>query len=222
VTGAAVIDGQDEDEWLTPYHEGRATVDEDGRYPFAVAPCVVRRLTAYKWRNTLSLFRLRPCNQLLSLAARRREPAFARLTVIKCEVMMKRLVAAALLLFPSIAQAEYFDTGNDLWGLCTDNVSGHNYLCIGMSTAYFDMMHATGYRCAVPAVDREKVRDTVLKYLTDNPDKRNLPASELAIASLKTAFQCVEPAPPQATRPAAPAPKAGKPKGGPILLTPQQ
>jgi hypothetical protein len=77
----------------------------------------------------------------LSLAARHREPAFASLTGIKCEVMMKRLVIAALLLFPSIAHAEYFDTGNDLWGLCTDNVSGHNYLCIGMSTAYFDMMH---------------------------------------------------------------------------------
>jgi hypothetical protein len=165
VTGAAVIDGQDEDEWLTPYHERRATVDEDGHYSFAVAPCVVRRLTA------------------------------------------------------GIAQAEYFDTGNDLWGLCTDNVSGHNYLCIGMSTAYFDMMLATGYRCAAPAVDREKVRDVVLKYLTDNPDKRGQPASELAIASLKTAFQCVEPAPPQAARPASSAPKAGKPKG-PVMLVP--
>jgi hypothetical protein len=38
------MDGQDEDEWLTPYHEWRATVDEDGHYSFAVAPCVVRRL----------------------------------------------------------------------------------------------------------------------------------------------------------------------------------
>jgi hypothetical protein len=136
--------------------------------------------------------------------------------------MMKRLVAAALLLFPGIAQAEYFDTGNDLWGLCTDNASGHNYLCIGMSTAYFDMMLATGYRCAMPAGDREKVRDVVLKYLTDNPDKRGQPASELAIASLKTAFQCVEPAPPPTTRPTIATPKSGKPKGksGPILLTP--
>jgi hypothetical protein len=155
-------------------------------------------------------------------AAPHHEPAFARLTVINCEVMMKRLVAAALLFFPGIVHAEYFDTGADLWNLCTDNASGHNYLCIGMSTAYFDMMHATGYRCAMPAADREKVRDVVLKYLTDNPDKRGQPASELAIASLKTAFQCVELAPPQAMRPTASAPKPGKPKGGPILLTPQR
>jgi hypothetical protein len=136
--------------------------------------------------------------------------------------MMKRLVAAALLFFPDIAHAEYFDTGADLSNLCTDNASGHNYLCMGMSTAYFDMMRATGYRCAAPAADREKVRDVVLRYLTDNPDKRNQPASELAITSLKTAFQCVEPAPPQLTRPTITTPKSGKPKGrnGPILLTP--
>jgi hypothetical protein len=36
------------------------------------------------------------------------------------------------------------------------------------------------------------VRDVVL---SDNPGKRNLPASELAITSLKTAFQCIGPRP---------------------------
>jgi hypothetical protein len=130
--------------------------------------------------------------------------------------MMKRLVAAALFLFPGIAQAEYFDTGNDLWNVCTDNVAGHNYLCIGMSTAYFDTMLATGYQCAVPAGDRGQVRDVVLKYLSDNPGMRNMPASELAVTSLTTAFQCVKPVAPQPTT------STGKPKakGGPILLTP--
>ena len=42
------------------------------------------------------------------------------------------------------------------------------------------------------------MRDAVLRYLAENPDKRNQPASELALTSLKTAFQCVEPAPPVA------------------------
>jgi hypothetical protein len=135
--------------------------------------------------------------------------------------MMKRLVVAALLLFPGIAQAEYFDTGNDLWGLCTDNFPGHNYLCVGLPAAYFDMMRATGYQCATTGVDRERVRDAVLKYLTDNPDKRDRPASELAIASLKIAFQCVEPAPPLATRPTKSTPRPGKP-AGPVVLTPNQ
>jgi hypothetical protein len=135
--------------------------------------------------------------------------------------MMKGLVAVALLLFPNIAQAEYFDTGNDLWNLCTDNFPGHNYLCVGLPAAYFDMMRATGYQCATTGVDRERVRDAVLKYLTDNPDKRNQPASELAITSLKTAFQCVEPAPPQTARSAASALRSGKPKG-PVVLTPKQ
>jgi hypothetical protein len=135
--------------------------------------------------------------------------------------MMKRFVAAALFLFPGIAQAEYFDTGNDLWNLCTDNAPGHNYLCIGISTAYFDMMLATGYRCATPAVDRGQARDAVLKYLSDNPEKRNLPASELAITSLKTAFQCVGPAPAQTTSPTLSTPRSGKPKG-PVLLTPNR
>jgi Rap1a immunity proteins len=101
---------------------------------------------------------------------------------------MKRFVAAVLFLFPGIAQAEYFDTGNDLWNVCTDNAPGHNYLCIGMSAAYFDMMLATGYRCATPAADRGQARDAVLKYLADNPGMRNMPASELAITSLAAAF----------------------------------
>jgi hypothetical protein len=135
--------------------------------------------------------------------------------------MMKRFVAAALLLFPSIAQAEYFDTGEDLWNLCTDKFPGHNYLCIGLPAAYFDMMRATGYRCATTGVDREQVRDAILKYLSDNPEKRSLPASELAITSLKTAFQCVEPAPPPITSPTRSTPRPGKPKG-PILLTPNR
>lgn len=134
---------------------------------------------------------------------------------------MKRFVAAALFLFPGIAQAEYFDTGADLWNICTDNAPGHNYLCIGMSTAYFDMMLAAGYRCATPVVDRGQVRDVVLKHLSDNPGMRNLPASELAFTSLKTALQCVAPAPAQIAGPAKATPRSGIPKG-PILLTPNR
>jgi hypothetical protein len=131
--------------------------------------------------------------------------------------MMKRFVVAALFLFPGIAQAEYFDTGNDLWNVCTDNVAGHNYLCIGMSAAYFDMMLATGYRCATPVTDRGQVRDVVLKQLSDNPAMRSMPASELAVTSLTAAFQCARPAP----APPLP-PRSGKAKaiGGPVLLTP--
>jgi hypothetical protein len=129
--------------------------------------------------------------------------------------MMKLFVAAALLLFPGIAQAEYFETGNDLWGLCTDKFPGHEYLCLGLPAAYFDMMQAAGYQCATTGVAREQVRDAVFKYLVDNPDKRNQPASQLALTSLKAAFQCVEPAPVTRT----PAPRSGKPKG-PVVLTP--
>jgi hypothetical protein len=133
--------------------------------------------------------------------------------------MMKRFVAAALFLFPGIAHAEYFDTGDDLWNLCTDKFPGHNYLCIGLPAAYFDMMLATGYRCAAPGVAREQVRDAVLKYLSDNPEKRKLPAAELAITSLTTAFQCVAPAAAQIASPIVSTPRSGKPKD-PILLTP--
>jgi len=133
---------------------------------------------------------------------------------------MKRFVAAALFLFPGVAQADYFDTGNDLWGLCTDKFPGHDYLCLGLPAAYFDMMLATGYQCAATGLAREQVRDAVLKYLSDNPDKRNQPASQLAVASFKTAFQCVEPAPGPTARLTLSAPRPGKPKG-PVVLTPK-
>jgi hypothetical protein len=81
------------------------------------------------------------------------------------------------------------------------------------------MMLATGYRCAATGVAREQVRDAVLKYLSDNPEKRKLPASELAITSLTTAFQCLAPAAAQIASPIVSTPRSGKPKG-PILLTP--
>jgi hypothetical protein len=84
-----------------------------------------------------------------------------------------------------------------------------------MPAAYFDMMLATGYQCAGTGLAREQVRDAVLKYLSDNPDKRSQPASQLALTSLKTAFQCVEPV----TRPTLSTPRSGKPKG-PVVLTP--
>jgi Rap1a immunity proteins len=149
------------------------------------------------------------------------QSASARVTSVICEVMMKRFLAAALFLFPGIAQAEYFDTGDDLWNLCTDKFPGHNYLCIGLPAAYFDMLLATGYRCASTGIDRERVRDVVLKYLSDNPEKRNMPASELAITSLTTAFQCVRPAPAQTTSPTISTPRSSKPKG-PLLLNPNR
>jgi hypothetical protein len=151
--------------------------------------------------------------------------AFARLNkVSNCEVMMKRLLAAALLLFPGIAEAQYFDTGEDLWGVCTDNAPGHNYLCVGMSTAYFDMMLAMGYRCATPVVERAKLRDAVVRYLEVNAGMRSKPASELAMTSLTAAFQCAVPAPAPIAGPARSPPRSAKPaaKGGPIVITPDR
>ena len=124
--------------------------------------------------------------------------------------MMRRLVAVALLLFPGIAQAQYFDTGEDLWNVCTDNAPGHNYLCAGMSTAYFDMMLAMGYRCAAPVAERLKVRDAVVRYLEVNSGMRSKPAAELAMTSLATAFQCAVPAP---GRPGCPAWAPRSPRG---------
>jgi hypothetical protein len=137
------------------------------------------------------------------------------------EIMMKRLVAVALLLFPGIAAAQYFDTGDDLWNVCTDNAPGHNYLCAGMSTAYFDMMLAMGYRCAAPAVERIKVRDAVVRYLEVNTGIRSKPASELAMTALTAAFQCAVPAPAPVAS-AKSTPRSGRPaaKGGPIVITP--
>jgi Rap1a immunity proteins len=132
---------------------------------------------------------------------------------------MKRLVSAAFLLFAGVAHAEYFETGNDFSGICTDKFPGHDHLCLGMSAAYFDMMLASGYQCAATGIAREQVRDTLLKYLSDNPDQRNQPASQLALTAWKGAFQCAVPVPPPVTRPTASKAQSGKAKG-PVVLTP--
>jgi hypothetical protein len=138
------------------------------------------------------------------------------------EAKLKYLVAALLFVFPSFVHAAYFDTGDDVWNLCTDNAPGHNYLCIGMSTAYFDMMLAAGYRCDATVHDRTQLRDTFLKYLSDHPGMRNMPASELAVSSWTAAFQCLRPAPPMAAIASLPSKRSSQPKvkGGPIVLTP--
>ncbi len=129
---------------------------------------------------------------------------------------MRWLAVAALLVFPSLAQAKYFDTGGDLWNVCTDNAPGHDYLCLGMATAYFDMMVATGYQCVAQASERTQVRDVVIKYLADNPGMRTMPASELAITSFATAFLCTKPAPPPPPMASAKA----KTKSAPVSLSP--
>ena len=81
----------------------------------------------------------------------------------------------------------------------------------------FDKIHDSDYQPAIKAGMAEQIKE--IRAIADNPDQRNQPASQLALTSLKVAFQCVEPSPPPTARPTASKAQSGKAKG-PVVLTP--
>lgn len=110
---------------------------------------------------------------------------------------MKRinLAAAALVMTATQAYAEYFDNGNKLLARCKDPSPTQEMSCIGTVSGMQDMMVALGYVCQIDGVNREQLKDVLVKYLIDAPEQRNQPAAVLAIRAFQRAFACKRPKP---------------------------
>jgi hypothetical protein len=99
---------------------------------------------------------------------------------ISLSVLLLSLTAA-----PSQA---HFMTGNDLVEICNEKVP---LLCRGVIAGYFDTMGALGYTCeSVEHVTLTQTVSVVRKYLQDNPQDLNVPATYLGINAIQNAFKC--------------------------------
>lgn len=93
-----------------------------------------------------------------------------------------------------------FVEGNQLHSWCSRQADGPSAMCFGYIIGIADGMEliagvADGDVRSVcyPAdgVTLGQVRDVVIKYLADNPDKRHFPASYLVQNALSAAFPCM-------------------------------
>jgi hypothetical protein len=101
--------------------------------------------------------------------------------------MRVALIAIALLI-STLGARGYFDDGNDLLRICAHDALG---MCMGQITGHYDMMVAVGFVCAnTKGVNKQQVKDIVLKYLRDHPAKRHQPSASLTIAAMTDAFNC--------------------------------
>jgi len=109
-------------------------------------------------------------------------------------------VMAVALFWSASVFAEFpmgsFETGNDLFGVCSD---GREYLqgyCQAYVVGVADAMKANGYpipSACIPKgehVKSEQVRDVVVQYLTAQPEIRHQAAAGHALVALQAAFPC--------------------------------
>lgn len=84
-----------------------------------------------------------------------------------------------------------FDNGNELLRNCTIKGEFAGGLCYGLITGYYDGIRLS-YKCTKddPKINRQQIRDIVVKFLKDHPEARHLPAAYLAARAFVEAFDC--------------------------------
>jgi Rap1a immunity proteins len=92
---------------------------------------------------------------------------------------------------PSVARADRVG-GNDLFKFCSANP---DLTCLAYTVAIADALSApnviNGYRACIPlSVTNGQVRDVVLLYMKQHPEKRHYGAAGLVAGALAEAFPC--------------------------------
>jgi Rap1a immunity proteins len=108
---------------------------------------------------------------------------------MQIRMLVLAAVIAAATAHARAASANYFLTGNALYGWCTSGSEA----CVGYVMGVMDQLEATrasGNRqpCVRNGVSGDQAKDVVLKYLTDYPQFRDREASVLVVAAIATAF----------------------------------
>ena len=113
-------------------------------------------------------------------------------------------VMAVALFWSASVFAEFpmgsFETGNDLFGVCSDGREFLQGYCQGYAVGVADVatamnaMKENGYpipsACIPKQVKTEQVRDVVVQYLNAHPEKRHEPAAARTLIALQAAFPC--------------------------------
>src|ERR1700722_9129009 len=84
------------------------------------------------------------------------------------------IFATVFLLSPTFAfSARGFVTGNDLFSKCSSN----SPLCMGYVAGVSDVMSTNGDICLPNDATLQQIVDTVVKYLSDHPERQHYSAS---------------------------------------------
>jgi hypothetical protein len=113
------------------------------------------------------------------------------------------LVVAAGLLWPISVFSEttthdtvVFVLGKDLFGFCSDRSANSQSFCNGYlagmvdALGVFNAMGAAKIACVQQNTTNDRVKDTVMQYLTAHPEKRDLAAAGEGLIALQAAFPC--------------------------------
>jgi len=113
------------------------------------------------------------------------------------------MILAALALAASMAQPaqqahDYFATGNGLQATCAEDGPAYNQgACLGFIVGATSMALALDERppahkriCLPDGVYHDQLRDVVLKYIQENPARRQWRAEALTYLALATTFPC--------------------------------
>ena len=110
---------------------------------------------------------------------------------------MLRLSLVLMLFMGSPARAgESFFTGNTLLSLCNDNGSDVNWgrcsgYVEGISDSFSGGGNISGWKaCLSGNITSDQIRDIVVRFLVNHPEKRHYAASGLVAAALEEAFPC--------------------------------
>lgn len=106
---------------------------------------------------------------------------------------IKTSVAAAVVMLSSWQAVAYpvFQTGNELFMKCENNVWIDEGFCNGFVSGVADTLSMTGKAVCFPAnVTVGQAQAVVVSYLRIHPQDRHLAASSLVAAALKEAFPC--------------------------------
>jgi len=98
-----------------------------------------------------------------------------------------------VLLLSTTARAASFLIGNDLYRLCQS--AERNGLCTGYIMGVVDYLNADREflkkaGCVPAGVASDRVRDVVVKYLSDNPQVRDLPAWGAVVHAVTQTWSC--------------------------------
>jgi hypothetical protein len=108
---------------------------------------------------------------------------------------MKRIIliaAIALGACPGVTLAEDIFDGNELLQQCQHNGMWGDGFCTEIAWGMAAALQApdTHMACMAPNVKSGQLRDVVVKYLRDHPEKRHLGAANLVSLALQGAFPC--------------------------------
>jgi len=107
-----------------------------------------------------------------------------------CGMRFAPALLTAIVALPVPAMAG-FNTGNEVVTACKQDRFGY---CLGYTTGLVDAITnepgTKGQICLRESLTAGQVRDVLVKWLDDNPGKRDYTASSIARVALQEAFPC--------------------------------